>query len=115
MIAGPSGASAKLPLQAIGAPAVSSASYWIWASGGLVSISVTSSAARNSGTTRAARKASLISVPRPGPSSITRTGLGRPIDVHTSAAHRPMSSPNICEISGAVVKSPSVPNGSRVM
>ena len=64
---------------------------------------------------RAARKASLISVPRPGPSSMSRTGSGLPIDAQTSAAQRPSSSPNICEISGAVVKSPAAPNGSRFM
>ena len=40
-------------------------------------MSQTSSAARKSGTMRAARSASLISVPRPGPSSTRRTGIGR--------------------------------------
>jgi hypothetical protein len=34
---------------------------------------------------------------------------------HTSAAQSPISSPNICDISGAVVKSPLAPKGSRVM
>ena len=80
MIAGPSGASARLARQAIGAPAVSSASYWIWASGGLVSISVTSSAARNSGTTRAARKRVAHQRAAARAKLDQRTGLGRPID-----------------------------------
>ena len=37
-----------------------------------------------------------------------------PARVHTSARHAPSSSPNIWLISGAVVKSPPAPNGSRV-
>ena len=65
--------------------------------------------------TLAARSASLMSVPRPGPSSTSSAGSGAPIICHTLAAHRPISSPNIWLISGAVMKSPRIPNGSRVM
>ena len=52
-------------------------------------------------------------VPRPGPSSTSRSIGGDPIAFHTEAVHRPSSSPNIWLTSGAVVKSPSRPNGSR--
>src|SRR6185437_13597788 len=62
-----------------------------------------------------ARSASLISVPRPGPSSMSRTGSGEPMLDHTSADQSPINSPNIWDISGAVVKSPVAPNGSRFM
>ena len=55
--------------------------------------------------------ASAISVPRPGPSSTSRTGAGRPIASQRSASQAPKSSPNIWEISGAVVKSPAAPSG----
>jgi hypothetical protein len=60
-----------------------------------------------------ARKASAVSVPRPGPSS-TQIASGDPARCHRSAAHNPISSPNIWLISGAVVKSPADPSGSRV-
>ena len=72
-------------------------------------------AARNSGITLAARKASSIMVPRPGPSSTRRTLSGDPIARQAAAAHSPTSSPNIWLISGAVVKSPAAPSGSRVV
>ena len=52
-------------------------------------------------------------VPRPGPSSISRSSGGEPIAFHTDAAHSPSNSPNIWLTSGAVVKSPSRPSGSR--
>ena len=55
-----------------------------------------------------------ISTPRPGPSSATTTGSGRPIRFHISAHHKPISSPKIWLISGAVVKSPCLPIGARV-
>ncbi len=54
-------------------------------------------------------------VPRPGPSSISRTFSGAPICCQTAAAHSPISSPNIWLISGAVMKSPPRPSGSRVV
>jgi hypothetical protein len=62
-----------------------------------------------------ARSASRIIVPRPGPSSIRRTFSGDPIVCQTAAAQSPTSSPNIWLTSGAVVKSPEAPSGSRVM
>ncbi len=62
--------------------------------------------APNSGTTRAARSASRMSVPRPGPSSARMTGSGAPMRCHRSTHHRPMSSPNTWLTSGAVMKSP---------
>jgi hypothetical protein len=72
-------------------------------------------AAEKAGTTFAARSASDIMVPRPGPSSTRRMFSGAPICRHTAAAHSPISSPNIWLISGAVTKSPDAPKGSRVM
>ena len=72
-------------------------------------------AARKPSTTFAARNASSINVPRPGPSSMTRTFSGAPICRHTAAIHSPINSPNIWLISGAVMKSPPAPSGSRVM
>ena len=59
-------------------------------------------------------KRRLINVPRPGPSSTTRTFSGEPICCHTATIHNPISSPNIWLISGAVTKSPWAPSGSRV-
>ena len=58
---------------------------------------------------RVARRTSAIRVPSPGPSSIRRTGDGAPSRAQISPAHRPTSSPNICETCGAVMKSPSAP------
>ncbi len=43
---------------------------------------------------------------------MSRTGEGAPIASQRSASHAPINSPNICEISGAVVKSPAAPTGS---
>ena len=43
---------------------------------------------------------------------MSRTGEGAPIASQRSASQAPISSPNICEISGAVVKSPAAPTGS---
>ena len=60
-----------------------------------------------------ARKASADSVPRPGPSS-THAKSATPARIARSAAHSPISSPNIWLISGAVTKSPPRPSGSRV-
>ena len=40
---------------------------------------------------------------------------GDPARIHISASHKPAISPNIWLISGAVVKSPSAPSGSRVV
>ena len=57
-----------------------------------------------------ARKASAISVPRPGPASARITGSGRPSDCQQTAAQAPKTSPNAWVISGEVVKSA---NGSR--
>ncbi len=71
-------------------------------------------AAWKPGTPRVARKASAIKVPRPGPSSTSRTPGGRPIASQRSASQAPKSSPNIWEISGAVVKSPAAPTGSAL-
>ncbi len=87
----------------------SSVARWIGTSAALLSISSTRSAARNAGTRRTARNASRISVPRPGPSSMSRTGSGLPICCQTTAHHSPTSSPNTWLISGAVTKSPPLP------
>ena len=64
-------------------------------------------AARKSGITFAARSASFIMVPRPGPSSTRWSVSGDPIPRQTAAVHRPINSPNIWLISGAVMKSPA--------
>ena len=58
-------------------------------------------------------EASAIKVPRPGPSSATVTRVGSPIDCQTDTDHRPISSPKIWLISGAVMKSPAPPIGWR--
>ena len=59
---------------------------------------------------RAGRRAatSLISVPSPGPTSTSSTRAGAPMRRQVSTAQSPISSPNICETSGAVMKSPSL-------
>ena len=59
----------------------------------------------------AARSASAISVPRPGPSSSSVKLLGSPICCQRLTMKKPISSPNIWLISGAVMKSPSAPIG----
>ncbi len=43
-----------------------------------------------------------------------RTFSGAPICCQTAAIHKPISSPNIWLISGAVMKSPAAPIGSWV-
>jgi membrane associated rhomboid family serine protease len=58
---------------------------------------------------------SFISVPRPGPISASVTGSGQPNACQALNTHTPISSPNNWLISGAVVKSPAAPNGSRVV
>ena len=82
---------------------------------GLVSTRCTVSAAEKSGTRAATRRMSAISVPRPGPSSTRRTGEGAPARRQASISQAPTISPNIWLTSGAVVKSPAAPKGSRVM
>ena len=54
-------------------------------------------------------------VPRPGPSSMTCTLAGESMRFQTAAIQSPISSPNIWLISGAVMKSPPAPSGSRVV
>ena len=110
-ITGPSGTSS---MRSCHDAAVASSACCLARSTGLVSTRCTATAARKSGTARVARSASAISVPRPGPSSTKFTRAGAPIWRHTVAAQAPISSPNIWLISGAVVKSPAAPNGSRV-
>ena len=67
------------------------------------------------GAMRQALSRSAISVPRPGPSSTRRTGSGRPAGSQAARHQTPISSPKICDTSGAVMKSPCRPNGSRAM
>ena len=62
-----------------------------------------------------ARSRSLIKVPRPGPHSINTVLSGDPICCQVTADQRPISSPNTWLISGAVMKSPSMPKGSPFM
>src|SRR5215472_14353586 len=80
----------------------------------LIEIRWTWMAARKSGITLAVRSTSTIMVPRPGPSSTKLISPGDPIARQVAAAHNPINSPNIWLISGAVVKSPAAPNGSRL-
>ena len=61
------------------------------------------------------RSMSFISVPRPGPISASVTGSGQANACQALSTHTPINSPNIWLISGAVVKSPAAPNGSRVV
>jgi hypothetical protein len=61
----------------------------------LVSTRWIRSPSRNSGTIATERSISAISVPRPGPSSISNGSAGLPIICHTTTAHSPMISPNI--------------------
>ena len=82
---------------------------------GLISTRCSTAALRNGGSTLIARMASHIMVPRPGPSSTTRRLSGEPICFHTAPIHSPINSPNIWLISGAVMKSPWRPSGSRVV
>ncbi len=77
------------------------------AASGLISTKCSTAALRNAGAACAARMASLISVPRPGPSSTMRTFSGEPTCCQTATIQSPISSPNIWLISGAVMKSPS--------
>ena len=59
--------------------------YGISRKGALISIRCTLVAARNGGTVRAARRTSRIKVPRPGPSSMSRSGAGLPMPCQTTA------------------------------
>ena len=62
------------------------------------------------GTTRAARSASRIIVPLPGPYSANVTAPGAPKTLRqTTPAQTPISSPKIWLISAAVMKSPVAP------
>ena len=87
---------------------------WTSRSGPLGSIRIRSQASRNPGTIRAARRASSIRVPSPGPTSTSLNRSGAPSLRQVSTAHRPISSPNIWLIKGAVMKSPPAPSAGRV-
>ena len=110
-ISGPSGSSSTLATQLAAWPA--SAAAWRARSAGLRSTATIRAAARNPGSVTPARSASDSSVPRPGPSSASTSGSGRPMSDQTCAAQAPSSSPNIWLTSGAVTKSPPAPSGSR--
>ncbi len=114
MIAGPSSAVSTRSCQ-LGSALPASVEAWISRSTGLVSTRCTASASRKLGRIRVARSMSAISVPRPGPISIREKRLGEPIACQRWAAQSPIISPNIWLISGAVVKSPCAPKGSRVL
>lgn len=61
------------------------------------------------------RSISSIKVPFPGPTSISCTPLlFRPCASHSVIVHTPTNSPNTCDISGDVMKSPFCPNTSPV-
>ncbi len=94
--------------------APASASAWRARKGALGSTSQSSAAASMSGRSRKAFRASQIRVPSPGPTSARTSRAGRPIRVQVSPAQRPISSPNICDTRGAVMKSPSAPSRGRV-
>ena len=82
---------------------------------GLISTRWRRAASTKPGMTFPALRMSAIRVPRPGPSSTRLNGAGLPSTSHAATSHTPISSPKICEISGAVMKSPCSPKGSRVM
>ena len=115
IMAGPRGTSLSAPCQNIGTGSCSSVFSCTACSAGLISTRCSTAASRKAGSTLAARSASFIMVPRPGPSSMTRTLPGSPICFHTAAIHSPINSPNIWLISGEVMKSPRSPSGSRVV
>ena len=102
----------RLSAKDTGTPANRAA--WALRRGALSSTSHRSMAARKAGSAFAARRRSPISAPEPGPSSTSRTGAGRPMAAHTDTAQTPIISPNICETSGAVMKSPAAPSPGRV-
>ena len=79
------------------------------------STNTTCAASTKPGTARPTRNTSAIKVPRPGPSSARMKRDGRPCSIQACAMDRPSISPNIWLISGAVVKSPAAPRGSRVV
>ena len=109
-MAGPGG-SASIPSCQV---ASGTSRAWAARRAGEASTRCTERAARKSGIISAmARSASAIRVPRPGPSSASSTGAGRPMSSQVTAAQRPRHSPKAWEISGAVVKSPAAPKGSR--
>ena len=112
---GPSGTSSIDRCHETGTALPDKALRWSCSSAGLISTRWSAMAAWKSGITLAARNASSIMVPRPGPSSTRRILGGESIARQAAAAHRPISSPNIWLISGAVVKSPRAPSGSRVV
>eukprot|EP00962_Isochrysis_galbana_P014548 scaffold4173_cov117-Isochrysis_galbana.AAC.8 len=72
-------------------------------------------AVRNAGNERVARKMSLMSVPRPGPASMSRMRGGRPMASQHATHQTPTSSPKTWLTSGDVVKSPVRPKTSRLM
>lgn len=79
-------------------------------------------ARNNSGPLRATQfkltlNISSINVPFPGPTSINCTPSDRfPCAIHSATVHMPINSPNTCDISGDVTKSPPFPNtASRVV
>mmetsp|Transcript_3573 Transcript_3573/g.14427 ORF Transcript_3573/g.14427 Transcript_3573/m.14427 type:complete len:218 (-) Transcript_3573:321-974(-) len=84
-------------------------------SAGLTSTMCTETLCVNSLNTEVARSRSAMSVPLPGPSSMSLTFLGFPSCVHCHTAHAPMSSPNTWLTSGLVMKSPLWPKTSRCM
>ncbi len=108
-IEGPTGTSSSRSCHEMGAPAAASLCCCTVRSVSDVSTKWTVTFFRKPGATRSARSASAMSVPRPGPSSMRRRLAGSPICRHVSQAHKPMSSPKIWEISGAVIKSPARP------
>ena len=114
-MAGPGGTSRSAACQNIGTGNCARVFSCCACSTGLISTRCSTAASRNAGITLAARSASFIMVPRPGPSSMTRTLPGSPMRFHTAAIHSPISSPNIWLISGEVMKSPRSPSGSRVV
>ena len=85
------------------------------AAAGLVSTRCTCAARMKSGAAfPTVRRMSVISVPRPGPSSTRLKLSGAPIACHAATHQMPISSPKTWLTSGAVMKSPSAPKGSRL-
>jgi hypothetical protein len=81
----------------------------------LVSTRCTCRSSKNRGAMRLiTRSMSAIIVPRPGPISTSLTPVGVPCCCQACTMKTPTISPNSWLISGAVMKSPWRPKGSRV-
>ena len=115
---GPAGTASKLSTQLTGTPALLKVSACLASRALDISMRLKWIAAKKSLSSLAARSISDIITPRPGPISTNCKVSGLPISRQALINQSPNTSPNICEISGAVIKSLfsslANPSGSRV-